>query len=118
MMRHFLDIVHHRVQFPLPIDLFPAPQGEPVHPLVPADIAEDRFHRRKAPGDHFSPLVAVDPSLHPVGVAFHPSVNAAVAFLAADGWTERRTYGDCKLADADVNGNYMIGLSITLQREG
>ena len=63
MMCHFLDIVHHRVQFPFPIQL---------------------FH----------------------------------ATLFGDGRTERRTYGDCKLVDADVNGNCMIGLSITLRREG
>ena len=41
-------------------------------------------------------------------------MNAAAAFLAADkpSWTERRTYGDCKLVVADVNGNCMIGISI------
>ena len=69
-MRQFLDIVRQAEQLPLPVHLLSAPQGEPIQPLVASEVAEGRFHRCKTPGDHFSPDIAVDSPLHPLGVAF------------------------------------------------
>lgn len=68
-MRQLLDVVNQAVELPLPVHLGPSAQREAVQLLVVPGVAEDRFHRREAPGDHPLAQVAVDLRPHPVGVA-------------------------------------------------
>ena len=70
MMRQLLDVVGETVELPLAIDLSSSPQREAIQLLVVSQVAEHRFHRGEAPGDHLFSEVAVDSHLHPVGVAF------------------------------------------------
>ena len=69
MVRQLLDVVHHAIELPLPIHLRPAPQGEAGEPFVVAQVAEHRFHRRKASRNHVLAGGRVDLRFHPVGMA-------------------------------------------------
>jgi len=43
------DVVHHRVQFPLGIRLYPGAHGNPVEAKRAADVGEHRFHGAHSP---------------------------------------------------------------------
>src|SRR5690349_7050026 len=70
VMRQLLDVLHHAVQLPLPLDLVSAAQGEAVHLLVAPYIAEHRLHRGKAPGDDLAAALRADLALHAITRCF------------------------------------------------
>lgn len=72
MMRQLLDVVHQAIQLPLRIYFFPAPQCEPVQPLVVPQVAKHRFHDGKALAVLFPAFCTIQLALHPVGVTLLP----------------------------------------------
>ena len=74
----FLDVVNHAVQHPLNVDLGPASQGEPIHPLTRSYITEDRFDYAQPFAVDFPALRRVDLGLHCVGYASRPTAEMNV----------------------------------------
>ena len=72
-MGHLLDIVHQAEQLPLGVHLFLAPQGEPIHPLVP-QIAEHRLDDR-------DPLIVDKTPVQCVELLFHPLDGTILFFI-------------------------------------
>ena len=69
MMRQLLDVMDEAIQLPLRIDLLLTSQGKAVVSFVMPDVAEHRFHRRKASSIASFPFLTIDSSFHPVGIA-------------------------------------------------
>src|ERR1035437_6836782 len=65
VMCEFLDVLDEAEQLPLPLPLPPPPQGDPVEPLVVAEVPEDRFDRRESFRVVGTSLRGIDPLLHP-----------------------------------------------------
>ena len=68
-MRQLLDVMDEAIQLPLRIHLLLASQGKAVEPFVMPKVSEYRLHRRKASSVAGFPFLAIDSSLHPVGIA-------------------------------------------------
>ena len=66
MIRQLLNIMHQAVQLPLPIHLGFSTQRKAVQALIAAQVAEHRFHCRKAARDHQSTGIGIDFLLHPL----------------------------------------------------
>ena len=64
MVRQLLDVVHHAIQLPLPVDLLFAAQRKTIKPLVRAQVPEDRFYRRKTLPDAAPPSRTIDARFH------------------------------------------------------
>ena len=63
------NVVHQAVKHPLDIDFDLSPQGEPVHPLARADVAENRFYNAQPFAVSAASLFGVDLLLHLIGNA-------------------------------------------------
>ena len=63
-MGELLDVVHQGVKLPLPVNLATAAQGEAVHSLGVADVAEGRLHRTQTFAVDRPSFGAVDLGLH------------------------------------------------------
>jgi len=66
--------VDQAIQLPLALYLLFAPQAEAIQAFVAADVAEHGLHYRHAMVVDFLSLLAVHPTLHPVGVG-RPTPN-------------------------------------------